>query len=103
MNDLTLKLLEKALLATPGDWETRSHLIEQYLAKGNAQRACEILNAAPSVPDSEEGGLLKARVEIETAPNDALATLQLLMACVLSQQGMHRAQKLCVRNSLRCS
>jgi len=41
MNDLTLKLLEKALLATPADWETRAHLADQYLAAGKAQRAAD--------------------------------------------------------------
>src|SRR5215470_6787260 len=80
MNDITLKLLEKALQATPADWETRTHLIEQYLANGNAQRAAELFKYAPAIPETEEAGLLKARVELETAPNNALATLQYVLA-----------------------
>src|SRR5437660_8153468 len=80
MNDITLKLLEKALLASPADWETRSHLIDQYLAAGKAERAAELLKSAPSVPDNEDAGLLKARVELETAPNNAQATLQYILA-----------------------
>jgi hypothetical protein len=31
MNDPALKLLEKALLASPGDWEIRPHRISQYV------------------------------------------------------------------------
>jgi SpoVK/Ycf46/Vps4 family AAA+-type ATPase len=80
MNDITLKLLEKALLASPADWETRGHLIDQYLATGKVQRAAELLKGAPIIPDSEDAGLLKARVELEIEPNDALATLQYVLA-----------------------
>jgi transitional endoplasmic reticulum ATPase len=80
MNDLTIKLLEKALLAMPGDWETRAHLIGQYLASANFARAAELLKAAPAIPDSEDAGLLRARVELEIAPNEALATLQNVLA-----------------------
>ena len=80
MNEQTLKLLEKALLAAPDDWETRAHLIEQYLALGRAQRAAELIMAAPSVPDTEENALLKARVELETDLAAALLTLQGILA-----------------------
>ena len=80
MNEQTLKLLEKALQATPGDWETRAHLIGQYLALGNPRRAADLLKAAPAVPDAEPEALLKARVELETSPDDALLTLQSILA-----------------------
>lgn len=80
MNEQTLKLLEKALLATPGDWETRAHLIGEYLALGQPLRAAELLMAAPTLPDTEAAGLLKAAVELETAPSDALITLQIVLA-----------------------
>jgi SpoVK/Ycf46/Vps4 family AAA+-type ATPase len=80
MNDPSLKLLEKALLASPGDWEIRSHLITQYLAAGQAARAAEFLHAAPAFPDREDNALLKARVQLETAPADAQATLEQILA-----------------------
>ncbi len=80
MNEVTLKLLEKALLASPNDWETRAHLAEQYLAAGKAQRAAELVKGAPNIPENEDASLLKARVELETAPNNAQATLQYILA-----------------------
>lgn len=80
MNEQTLKLLEKALNATPDDWETRAHLIDQYLAIGAAERAAQLLKNAPSIPDTEPDALRKARVELETAPSDALVTLQKVLA-----------------------
>lgn len=76
MNDQTLKLLERALQASPDDWETRAHLIDQYLAGGNPRRAAELLQAAPNIPGDEENALRKARVELETSPNEAQATLE---------------------------
>jgi SpoVK/Ycf46/Vps4 family AAA+-type ATPase len=79
MNEVTLKLLEKALLATPDDWETRAHVIDQYLAAGKAQRAAELLKSAPNIPESDDASLLKARIELETAPNNAQATLQYIL------------------------
>lgn len=94
MNELTLKLLEKALQTTPNDWETRAHLADQYLAARNAQRAAELLKAAPNIPDTEEASLLKARVELETAPNDALATLQSVLT---RNKGCARAYHLLAR------
>jgi transitional endoplasmic reticulum ATPase len=80
MNEVTLKLLEKALLASPDDWETRAHVIDQYLAAGKAQRAAELLKSAANIPESEDASLLKARIELETAPNNAQATLQYILA-----------------------
>ena len=79
MNEQTLKLLEKALLASPDDWETRAHLMDQYLALGNAQRAAELLKAAPAIPDNEEDALRKARVELETSVADAQITLEAIL------------------------
>jgi AAA+ superfamily predicted ATPase len=80
MNDQTLKLLEKALLASPGDWETRAHLIDEYLAAGHAARAAELLHAAPEIPDTEPDALRKARVESETDPAAAQITLEGILA-----------------------
>lgn len=76
MNNQTLLLLEKALQVSPGDWETRAHLIDQYLALGNAARAAELLRAAPAIPDTEENLLRKARVELEASLPEAQATLE---------------------------
>lgn len=80
MNEQTLKLLEKALLASPGDWETRLHLAEQYLAGGNLQRAGELLHAAPVAPATEEEALRKAQIEFQVAPEEALITLQWVLS-----------------------
>jgi transitional endoplasmic reticulum ATPase len=80
MNEQTLKLLEKALVASPGDWETRAHLIDEYLADGKVQRAAELLQGAPEIPDTEAGALLKARVQVETALSDAQLTLEAILA-----------------------
>lgn len=101
MNEQTLKLLEKALLVSPTDWDTRAHLIEQYLALGRAQQAVDLLKSAPAFPASEPAALLKARVELETDPSEALLTLQkiitanracaqayLLMAKVYQKRGL---------------
>jgi len=79
MNEQTLKLLEKALQASPGDWETRAHLIDQYLALGKAARAAELLQAAPAIPDTEEDSLRKARVELETNIAEAQITLETIL------------------------
>jgi len=80
MNDPALKLLEKALVASPGDWEIRSHLIRQYLAAGHAARAAELLHSAPVIPEGEENALLKARVQLEINSTDAQVTLQEILA-----------------------
>jgi transitional endoplasmic reticulum ATPase len=80
MNDQTLKLLEKALQISQGDWETRAHLVESYLARGQAQAAAEILRAAPEIPAAEAAQLLKAQVELEVAPSDAIVTLESVLA-----------------------
>ena len=76
MNDQTLKLLEKALQISPADWETRTHLVESYLAQAQAQKAAEILRGAPKIPLIEPAQLLKAQVELEVAPSDAIVTLE---------------------------
>jgi SpoVK/Ycf46/Vps4 family AAA+-type ATPase len=75
-----LILLEKALAATPEDWETRAYLIGHYLENNAADRAGELLRAAPAIPDNEEAALLKARVELEISPGDALQTLQAIIS-----------------------
>ncbi|HEY2343826.1 MAG TPA: AAA family ATPase [Chthoniobacteraceae bacterium] len=80
MNEQTLKLLEKALLASPDDWETRAHLIDHYLAAGAPERAGELLRAAPAVPSTEDDALRKARVELHLSPSDAQVTLEAILA-----------------------
>lgn len=101
MNEQTFKLLEKALLASPGDWETRAHLIDEYLAAGQTQRAAELLRAAPEIPGTEIDALRKARVELETdlpaaqitldgilARNRACAQAYWLLAKIYQKRGM---------------
>jgi SpoVK/Ycf46/Vps4 family AAA+-type ATPase len=80
MNDQTLKLLEKALLVSPGDWETRAHLIESLLAQNQSARAADVLRAAPEIPADEPAQLLKARVEAEVDPSRAILTLEAILA-----------------------
>ncbi len=80
MNDQTLKLLAKALQVSPEDWDTRAHLVESYLAAGQATQAAETLHAAPEIPAAEDAQLLKAAVETETAPSDAIVTLEGVLA-----------------------
>jgi AAA+ superfamily predicted ATPase len=79
MNELTFKLLEKALLTVPGDWETRAHLIDEYLAAGQAQRAALLLQSAPEIPDTETDALRQARVQMETDQSAAQLTLERLL------------------------
>jgi SpoVK/Ycf46/Vps4 family AAA+-type ATPase len=79
MSEQTLKLLEKALLASPGDWETRTYLIEEYLAAGQAQRALQLIETAPEIPDTEADALLRARVELETDLSAAQITLERIL------------------------
>jgi AAA+ superfamily predicted ATPase len=101
MNEQTLKLLEKALLASPGDWETRTHLIDQYLAAGQPERAAQLLQAAPEIPDTEGDALRKARVESEIdlpaaqltlenilSRNKACAQAYLLLAKLFQKRGL---------------
>jgi transitional endoplasmic reticulum ATPase len=101
MNEQTLKLLEKALLASPSDWETRAHLIDEYLAVGQAQRAAQLLQAAPEIPGTEGDALRKAKVELETdlpaaqltlegilVRNKACAQAYLLLAKIYQKRGL---------------
>jgi len=80
MDDQTLSLLEKALEVTPAQWELRAHLIDAHLQGGSAARAAQLLGAAPQLPDGEAAQLLKARVESETAPSEAIVTLEAILA-----------------------
>jgi transitional endoplasmic reticulum ATPase len=80
MNDQTLKLLEKALQVSPGEWDLRAHLVEALLESGQLGRAAEVLSLAPEVPASEAAQLVKARVEMETAPSQAIVTLDAILA-----------------------
>jgi SpoVK/Ycf46/Vps4 family AAA+-type ATPase len=80
MDDQTIKLLEKALQSTPGEWELRAHLVEALLDHNQPRRAQELLGSAPAFPDTEAAQLLKARVEMETAPSQAIVTLEGILA-----------------------
>lgn len=76
MTEQTFKLLEKALLVSPGDWDTRAYLIDEYLACGEAERAAALLEAAPEIPSSEVNALRKAKIELETNLSAAQMTLE---------------------------
>ncbi|MGA3172358.1 MAG: AAA family ATPase [Chthoniobacteraceae bacterium] len=80
MDDQTLNLLEKALQVSPQEWDLRAHLVDSLLRSGQASRAAEVLVAAPKMPESEAAQLLKARVEMETAPSQAIVTLEAILA-----------------------
>ena len=101
MSEQTFKLLEKALLASPGDWETRAHLIDEYLAAGQVHRAAQLLQAAPEIPSTEVDALRKAKVELETdlpaaqltlegilVRNKACAKAYLLLAKIYQKRGL---------------
>jgi SpoVK/Ycf46/Vps4 family AAA+-type ATPase len=76
LDEKTLRLLEKALMVSPDDWETRSHLLSHFLASNQIPKAHALLLAAPKAPETEAGALVKARVEAEVNPADAIRTLQ---------------------------
>ena len=80
MTEQTVKLLEKALQISPADWETRAHLIESRLDRGEAPAAAEHAARRAGDPATEPAQLLKARVELETAPSDAIVTLEGVLA-----------------------
>ncbi len=75
----TARLLEKALLVSPEDWETRRHLVEHFLAAGDNARARTLWKEAPGVPDQEANVLLQARVEAQFDPVAATQTLERLL------------------------
>src|SRR6185369_45723 len=88
-------------LASPDDWETRAHLIDEYLAAGEPHKADALLQAAPRVPEGESNALRVARVQLETAPaaaqqqheqilskNKACAEAYLLLARILQKRGL---------------
>jgi SpoVK/Ycf46/Vps4 family AAA+-type ATPase len=74
-----LRLLEKALRADPGDWETRGFLLRHSIATGDWTRARELLSGATRPPESEDDLLAKARVEAEDDPEAAVRTLSSLL------------------------
>ena len=98
MNETTAKLLEKALLVSPDDWETRAHLVLHYLEAGAPQRAEVLLQASPAPARTEDHRLLAARVRIETDPDAALAALQEILA---ANPGCARAYLLLARLYLK--
>ena len=80
MDATTIKLLEKALAASPADWETREHLMVHYLDAGGLQRAAELLKEAPSPPDTEGRRLVAARIQVELNADAALPLLESILA-----------------------
>ncbi len=107
MSEKTLRLLEKALLASPDDWETRAHLIDEYSAASQPHKADALIKAAPQIPDTEADALRIARVQIETAPaaaqqrleqvlsrNKACAQAYLLLARILQKRGLREEARL---------
>ena len=103
MDEQTFRLLEKALLASPEDWETRAHLMDRYLAAGQPHKADALLKTAPLLPDTEPDSLRIARIQMETAPgaaqqrleqvlsrNKACAQAYLLLARILQKRGLRK-------------
>lgn len=80
MNDQTIKLLEKALQVSPAEWDLRAHLAEALLDAHQPARALDVLIAAPHYPSDESAQLLKARALSETAPSEAIVTLNAILA-----------------------
>jgi AAA+ superfamily predicted ATPase len=80
MNETTIKLLEKALAASPEDWETREYLLTHYLDSGLAELAARTLREAPTPPETEGGRLAAARAEIELGSDSALGLLEAVLA-----------------------
>ena len=74
-DNLAIRLLERALLAAPEDWETRGYLLRHAIAAGDWAHARALLKAAPSLPLEEEDLLTKARVEASTDDDAAILTL----------------------------
>jgi transitional endoplasmic reticulum ATPase len=100
-DEMAVRLLKKALAASPGDWETRNYLVAHYAsAKAwNLARAC--LAEAPVPADAEADLLLSARVEAEfdlssaarllsgiLERNKACAQAYLQLAHIFRRQGL---------------
>jgi AAA+ superfamily predicted ATPase/thioredoxin-like negative regulator of GroEL len=98
MDEATLKILERTLVASPADWELRVHLMTHYLGAGLPRRAAELLQAAPAVPESEDAQLVAAQVLVATDGDQALALLQRLLA---ANRGCARAYLLLARLYLK--
>ncbi|MFM7805729.1 MAG: AAA family ATPase, partial [Verrucomicrobiota bacterium] len=79
IDGIARRLLEKALRADPGDWETRGFLLRHSIATGDWTRARELLSGATLPPESEDDLLAKARVEAEYDPESAIRTLASLL------------------------
>ena len=61
--DPAIRLLEKALLVAPEDWETRAYLLRHSIAAGDWARARALLTAAPCPASAEDDLLAQAKVE----------------------------------------
>ena len=100
--DPAIRLLEKALLVAPEDWETRAYLLRHSIAAGDWARARALLTAAPCPASAEDDLLAQAKVEAQEDSDAAIRTLTALLernkACaqaylqwaeVLRGQGQH--------------
>lgn len=79
LDEKALKLLRKALLIAPDDWETRGYLLSHFAAVRDWAQARTCLAEAPNPPSTEDDLLLKARVEAEFDPPAAIRTLSSIL------------------------
>ena len=80
MDDKTIRMLEKALAANPGDWEVRLHIAEAHLVRNDHARALAILQSAPAPAAGEAALLLLAKVQAHADPSAALQTITQVLA-----------------------
>lgn len=78
-DDPAIRLLEKALLAAPEDWETRGYLLRHSIAASDWARARALLSAAPCPPAAEDDLLAQAKIEAEADGDAAIRTLTALL------------------------
>ncbi len=78
-DDPAIRLLEKALLAGPEDWETRGYLLRHSIAAGNWAHARALLTAAPCPASTEDDLLAQAKVEAQGDSDAAIRTLTALL------------------------
>lgn len=79
LDEKAVKLLTKALAASPGDWETRAYLIGQYIGAGWWDAAKTCLEQAPTPAVAEDDRLLCARVQAQFDPAAAIQALNALL------------------------
>jgi transitional endoplasmic reticulum ATPase len=79
LDEKAVKLLRKALAASPEDWETRSYLVTHYAAAKAWELARACLAEAPGPPTSEDDLLLSAQVEAEFDQGAAIRSLSSIL------------------------